>query len=174
MFRQPEKVIGWIHANICVLAPEDKTALFAEGYLKLPRVGFLVLVTYRRPWWAPWAWVEEEWACHSWSGARRDRRALHVPIKRPIVGLGARYLDAFRDLVDGPATPSVVKFRRRTARLVSSDTLVRKHHYYPTFEPRMVSTIREAKPWSHLVASPVLVREQIQPALLCDQHSCYW
>lgn len=59
-FDTPENVIAWINANVCVLAPEDRITLFAEGYLKLPRVGFLILVTYRKPWWAPWPWVEDE------------------------------------------------------------------------------------------------------------------
>jgi hypothetical protein len=59
-FDSPDKAVGWINANICVLAPEDRTTLFGEGYLKLPRARFLILVTYRKPWWAPWAWVEDE------------------------------------------------------------------------------------------------------------------
>ncbi len=60
-FENPDKAVAWINANVCVLPPEDRTTLFGEGYLKLPRAGFLIVVTYRKPWWAPRAWVEDEW-----------------------------------------------------------------------------------------------------------------
>ena len=66
-FDSTKEALAWVNENVCVLAPEDQEKFLTDGYLRLPRSGFLTVITYKRPWWAPRAWVEDEW--HSLVGA---------------------------------------------------------------------------------------------------------